>query len=160
MIYDYEWRGAEVRRNFGVLSLSFQTVRCRQWIQGTVFVLPVISRPRRHMLLTRTHVQESISHVVDLPDDDPYILERFLQFFYTGNYEDGEYPVLHKPSLSATMTPEEVREELDQAPGIDTAGVSDENDGDYVPEEDSEDEDKEQSEMEYNDFDESGGDDR
>ena len=27
MIDDHEWRGAEVRRNFGVLSLSFQTVR-------------------------------------------------------------------------------------------------------------------------------------
>ena len=131
--------------------------------------------------MTRTHVQESISRVVDLPDNDPYILERFLQFLYTGNYEDGEYPVLNKPSLSATMTPEEVREELDQAPGIDTAGASDghgevpetqsrdltraledgddENDGDYVPEEDGEDKDKEQSEIEYNDFDESGGDD-
>jgi hypothetical protein len=82
------------------------------------------------------------------------------------------------------MTPEEVQEELDQAPGIDAACVgdghggvpetqsqdptraseerndeSDENDGDYVPEEDGEDEDKEQSEIEYNDFDESGGDD-
>jgi hypothetical protein len=82
------------------------------------------------------------------------------------------------------MTPDEVREELDQAPGIDTAGVSDghgevpetqsrdptrasedgddesdENDGDYVLEDDGEDEDKEQSEIEYNDFDESGGDD-
>jgi hypothetical protein len=135
-------------------------------------------------LLTRIHVQESIGRVVDLPDDDPYILERFLQFLYTGNYEDGEYPVLNKASSSATMTPEEVREELDQAPGIDTAGVSDghggvpetqpqdptraleerndegdESDGDYVPEEDGEDEDKEQSEIEYNDFDESGGDD-
>jgi hypothetical protein len=134
--------------------------------------------------LTRTHVQESISRVVDLPDSDPYILERFLQFLYTGNYEDGEYPALNKPSLSATMTPEEVREELDQAPGIDTAGVSDghgevpetqsrhltraledgddgsdENDGDYVSEEDGEDRDNEQSEIEYNDFDESGGDD-
>ena len=81
------------------------------------------------------------------------------------------------------MTPEKVREELDQAPSIDTAGVSDrhgevleaqsrdltraleggddesdENDGDYVPEE-GEDKDKEQSEIEYNDFDESGADD-
>jgi hypothetical protein len=76
-------------------------------------------------LLTRIHAQESIDRVVDLPDDDPYILERLLQFLYTGNYEDGEYPVLNKASSSATMTPEEVQEELDQAPGIDTAGVSD-----------------------------------
>jgi len=35
---------------------------------------------------------------------------------------------------------------------------NDENDGDYVPEEDGEDEDEEQSEIEYNDFDESSGD--
>jgi hypothetical protein len=135
-------------------------------------------------LLTRIHAQESIDCVVDLPDDDPYILERLLQFLYTGNYEDSEYPILNKASSSATMTPEEVQEELDQAPGIDTAGVgdghggvletqsrdptsaseerndeSDENDGDYIPEEDGEDEDEEQSEIEYNDFDESGGDD-
>jgi len=27
MIYDHEWRGAEVRRNFGVLTLSFQMAR-------------------------------------------------------------------------------------------------------------------------------------
>jgi hypothetical protein len=149
-----------------------------------VFAPPTTSRPRRCILLTRIHVQESIGRVVDLPDDDPYILERLLQFLYTGNYEDGEYPVLNKASSSATMTPEEVQEELDQAPGIDAACVgdghggvpetqsqdptraseerndeSDENDGDYVPEEDGEDEDKEQSEIEYNDFDESGGDD-
>ena len=133
-------------------------------------------------MLTRIHVQESISCVVDLPDDDPYILEQLLQFLYTGNYEDGEYPVLNKASSSATMTPEEVLEELDQAPGIDAMGASDghggvpetqsqdpthaseerndeSDDGDYVPEEDDEDEDKEQSEIEYNEFDESGGDD-
>src|SRR5947199_9030481 len=27
MIYDHEWRGAEVRRNFGVLTLSFPNFR-------------------------------------------------------------------------------------------------------------------------------------
>ncbi|KAI9771147.1 MAG: hypothetical protein M1840_002498 [Geoglossum simile] len=69
--------------------------------------------------------KESISQVIDLPDDDPYILERFLQFLYKGTYEDGEYPVLNRPSLSATMTPEEVQEELDQPLGIDTSSVSD-----------------------------------
>jgi hypothetical protein len=82
------------------------------------------------------------------------------------------------------MNSQEVREELDHAPGIDTAGVNDgygevpemqsrgptrasengddetdESDGDYVSEEDGEDEDKEQLEVEYHDFDESGGDD-
>ena len=134
------------------------------------------SRLWRNILLTGPHVQESITHVVDLPDDDPYILERFLLFLYTGNYDDGEYSVFSKPSLSATMTPEEVREELEQAGSgghgdvaemqsrdatrgsEDGDGESDGSDGEYVPEEDSDD-DKEQSEIEYNDFDESGGDD-
>ncbi|KAI9863346.1 MAG: hypothetical protein M1813_003788 [Trichoglossum hirsutum] len=93
------------------------------------FKVPFLSRPKtsrlhRHTLLTRPHVQESISGVIDLPDDDPYILERFLQFLYTGTYEDGEYPALNMPSLAATMTPEEVQAELNQAPGIDFMGVS------------------------------------
>ncbi|KAH0556377.1 hypothetical protein GP486_005700 [Trichoglossum hirsutum] len=130
--------------------------------------------------------KESISRVVDLPDDDPYILERLLQFLYTGTYEDDEYPALNGPSLFATMTPEEVQEELGQAPGINATGVSnaheevpeiesrdpthtpgdkddesDGSDGDYVEEEGEggEGESEEQSEIEYNDFDESGGDD-
>src|SRR5437763_9966074 len=30
MIYDHEWRGAEMRRNFGVLTLSFQMARRSQ----------------------------------------------------------------------------------------------------------------------------------
>src|SRR2546421_7789885 len=106
-------------------------------VWNTVFVPPITSRLWRNILLTGPHVQESITHVVDLPDDDPYILERFLLFLYTGNYEDGEYPVLNKPSSSATMNPEEVQEELDQAPGIDTAGVSDGHGG--VPETQSQD---------------------
>src|SRR5438552_18191216 len=36
MIYDYEWRGTEVRRNFGVLGLSFQTVRRMRAARPTI----------------------------------------------------------------------------------------------------------------------------
>ena len=36
MIDDHEWRGAEVRRNFGVLSLSFQTVRRIRSVIGNI----------------------------------------------------------------------------------------------------------------------------
>jgi hypothetical protein len=52
MIYDHEWRGAEVRRNFGVLSLSFQTVRRTSptpWVHvipRQPFVQPAASGPR------------------------------------------------------------------------------------------------------------------
>lgn len=39
-------------------------------------------------------MQESQTGVIDLPEDDPHILTCFLQFLYTGNYEDKE----HMPS--------------------------------------------------------------
>ncbi|KAI9781727.1 MAG: hypothetical protein M1839_005720 [Geoglossum umbratile] len=99
--------------------------------------------------------KESISGVIDLPEDDPYVLERFLQFLYTGTYEDGEYPVLGWPSLPATMTPKRVIKELDRTPGINnTSFVDDWSDFDYVQEE----EDEGESEID-SDCDESGIDD-
>lgn len=45
-------------------------------------------------------------------------MERFLQFLYTGDYKDGEYPNTGDPSIPATMTSEEVAEELAQVPGV------------------------------------------
>ncbi|POR32684.1 Uncharacterized protein TPAR_07091 [Tolypocladium paradoxum] len=61
--------------------------------------------------------QETSTGAVELPEDDPDIFARFLQFLYTGNYDDGEYAVLGLPAFTTTMSPEEAREELDKAPG-------------------------------------------
>ncbi|PHH88942.1 hypothetical protein CDD83_6862 [Cordyceps sp. RAO-2017] len=66
--------------------------------------------------------KESVTGVVNLPEDDPDVLKCFLQFIYSGNYEDGEYPTLDQPAFSATMELEEIDQELQQAPGIETGG--------------------------------------
>ncbi|KAH8811099.1 hypothetical protein F5884DRAFT_830995 [Xylogone sp. PMI_703] len=69
--------------------------------------------------------QEGSSDVVELREDDPDVVERFLQFLYTGNYEDGEYPTLGKPSVVTMMTPEEVSEDLGVIPGLSDLGSID-----------------------------------
>lgn len=61
--------------------------------------------------------------MIELPEDDPEILIRFLTFLYTGNYEDGEYPTQDEPSFEATMDPDEVQRELERAPGVLTCGL-------------------------------------
>ncbi|KAL2177482.1 uncharacterized protein P884DRAFT_269857 [Thermothelomyces heterothallicus CBS 202.75] len=61
---------------------------------------------------------ESTTGVVELPDDDPNVLERFLQFLYTGNYEDETILDWHKPAEVSMMTPEEVAELLAEVPGV------------------------------------------
>lgn len=63
---------------------------------------------------------------------------RFLQFVYTGNYEDGEYPYGLEPAFAAVMTPEEICHELQQPPGIETGGVEAEEASDWpMPDDES-----------------------
>ncbi|KAM0432994.1 hypothetical protein ACHAPT_004699 [Fusarium lateritium] len=65
-----------------------------------------------------TKGHEATSRVVELPDDDPDVLERFLEFLYTGTYTDNVNHTWGKPSNVATMSPEEVQENLSRAPGV------------------------------------------
>ncbi|RCI13340.1 hypothetical protein L249_1206 [Ophiocordyceps polyrhachis-furcata BCC 54312] len=37
--------------------------------------------------------KESLTQVIDLPEDDPYVLWCFLRYIYSGNYKDDEYHV-------------------------------------------------------------------
>ncbi|WQF89307.1 Putative BTB/POZ domain-containing protein [Colletotrichum destructivum] len=55
---------------------------------------------------------------VDLPEDDPDILERFLEYLYTGNYDDKVLPKLSTPANIALMNHEEIMEELSHPPGV------------------------------------------
>ncbi|KAK4232676.1 BTB/POZ protein, partial [Achaetomium macrosporum] len=41
---------------------------------------------------------EAVTGVIDLPEDDPDVLERFLQFLYTGTYDDGVISAWLAPS--------------------------------------------------------------
>ncbi|KAK1245611.1 hypothetical protein MKX08_005240 [Trichoderma sp. CBMAI-0020] len=72
-------------------------------------------------------LKESSTGVIELPEDNPEILIRFLQFLYTGNYEDGEYSTQDKPAPEASTNTDEVRRELGQAPGVVMSGLSREN---------------------------------
>lgn len=51
------------------------------------------------------------------------MLDCFLQFLYTGTYNDGEYANLGNPSGPAMMTCQEVGEELAVPPGVVIGGV-------------------------------------
>ncbi|KAF5010625.1 hypothetical protein FDECE_3227 [Fusarium decemcellulare] len=64
-----------------------------------------------------SNFKEAASGVVDLPDDDPDVLECFLEFLYTGAYSDGVNNTWGKPSAAAKMNPQEVQESLNTLPG-------------------------------------------
>jgi hypothetical protein len=58
-----------------------------------------------------------VTGVVELPEDDPVIFKKFLQFLYTGTYDDdGEHPALG-PSRASLKTAEEIEMELEHEQG-------------------------------------------
>ncbi|KAI8689635.1 BTB domain-containing protein [Fusarium sp. Ph1] len=65
-----------------------------------------------------SNFKEAASRVVELPDDDPDVLERFLEFLYTGAYSDDVNHTWGKPSTAAMVSPEEVQENLNSTPGV------------------------------------------
>ncbi|KPM36882.1 hypothetical protein AK830_g9706 [Neonectria ditissima] len=62
--------------------------------------------------------KEAASKTIDLPEDDPEILKRFLEFLYTGSYTCLGTLNEGRPSTPATMTSQEVLEALDRPPGV------------------------------------------
>ncbi|KAI8313357.1 Speckle-type POZ protein-like B [Colletotrichum sp. SAR11_240] len=62
--------------------------------------------------------KEAASGTIDLPDDEPSIFRRLLQFLYTGNYDDGVTPMLGKPATISLLQPDEVADELDAPIGV------------------------------------------
>ncbi|OBR05623.1 BTB/POZ domain-containing protein [Colletotrichum higginsianum IMI 349063] len=62
--------------------------------------------------------KEAATATVDLPEDDPDILEKFLEYLYTGNYDDKVVLKLNTPANVALMNHEEVMEKLSHPPGV------------------------------------------
>jgi hypothetical protein len=64
--------------------------------------------------------QEAATGVVELPEDDPDVLECFLQFLYTGTYQDEtRVPSLRKGPVDVTiMSRKEIDKELRNMPGV------------------------------------------
>ncbi|KAF4439482.1 hypothetical protein F53441_12589 [Fusarium austroafricanum] len=56
--------------------------------------------------------KEAASRSVELPDDDPDVVEGFLEFLYTGTYSDGVNSTWGKLSAAATLDPETDQENL------------------------------------------------
>ncbi|KAK7432412.1 Kelch-like protein 10 [Neonectria magnoliae] len=65
-----------------------------------------------------TSFKEAASKTIELPEDDPEVVKRFLEFLYTGSYTDGVALNAGKPSTAAMLTPEEIQESLNSPPGI------------------------------------------
>lgn len=55
--------------------------------------------------------------MIELSEDDPDVLERFLEFLYTGTYSDGVVFDSKKLSTAAMMSPAEVEQALMEHPG-------------------------------------------
>ncbi|KAF5611437.1 uncharacterized protein FSUBG_2270 [Fusarium subglutinans] len=58
--------------------------------------------------------KESTSRSIELLEDDPDVVERFLEFLYTGTYSDGTNFTWGKPSKAALLDPETVIQNLQQ----------------------------------------------
>ncbi len=50
---------------------------------------------------------------VELPNEDPDVFEHFLEFLYTGTYDDGWGLGVDQPADASMLDPEEVLDELD-----------------------------------------------
>ncbi|KAH8894295.1 POZ domain-containing protein [Thozetella sp. PMI_491] len=94
--------------------------------------------------------EESLSGVVQLPQADPTVLEKFLQFLYTGNYNDGVLPST-MPSAAAMMTPQELQVALAVKPGEIVVEEAEQDETEYDSELDDE-EGENDPEEEYNEF--------
>ena len=56
--------------------------------------------------------------MINLPDDDPEIVKLFLQFLYTGNYDDGVNIHWAIPSTVAYSSVDAINDALSYAPGV------------------------------------------
>ncbi|KAH7171234.1 hypothetical protein EDB81DRAFT_877233 [Dactylonectria macrodidyma] len=63
-------------------------------------------------------LKEGSTLVIDLPHDDPVILDRFLEFLYTGTYRDEIGCFGNAPSTASMMNSEEIRKSLGRHPGV------------------------------------------
>ncbi|KAK4233614.1 hypothetical protein C8A03DRAFT_19344, partial [Achaetomium macrosporum] len=70
---------------------------------------------------------EAATRVIDLPEDDPDVLERFLRFLYTGTYEDDVISALLAPNDSdIPTTPSQEAVDLDRLKSVIRAKFLDE----------------------------------
>ncbi|KAF4963623.1 hypothetical protein FSARC_8408 [Fusarium sarcochroum] len=80
------------------------------------------------------NLKEATDRVIELPEDDPDILERFLEFLYTGTYSDGVKSTWGRPSDVAMMDPETVQRNLQDPAGVEQESIPDNNPSTFIQE--------------------------
>ncbi|KAH6958091.1 BTB/POZ protein [Fusarium avenaceum] len=108
-----------------------------------------------------SNFKEATSRVVELPEDDPDVVERFLEFLYTGTYSDGVNSTWGKPSTAAMLDPKTVQQNLQVPPGVYQStpeSEQDESTDDVDPDYEYPEEDEKEPEEEYTEFDENSHD--
>ncbi|KAM0442732.1 hypothetical protein ACHAQK_003787 [Fusarium lateritium] len=107
-----------------------------------------------------SNFKEATSRVVELPEDDPDVVEHFLEFLYTGTYSDGVNSTWGKPSNAAMLDPKTVQRNLQAPAGIgqytpeSEQGESTEEIGHAIdPDYEYPEEEEKEPEEEYNEFD-------
>lgn len=83
------------------------------------------SRPYTDVGTPHSLWQEAATGIVDLPEDDPDVVQRFLQFLYTGTYTD-LFSTYAPPSDACMLSPEQIQDELNTPPGVQAFCPSDE----------------------------------
>ncbi|KAM0239509.1 hypothetical protein ACHAP5_008299 [Fusarium lateritium] len=113
-----------------------------------------------------SNFKEATSRVVELPEDDPDVVEHFLEFLYTGTYSDGVNSTWGKPSSAAMLDPKTVQRNLQVPAGIgqytpeSEQGESTEEIGHAIdPNYEYPEEEEKEPEEEYNEFDDNFDDD-
>jgi len=75
------------------------------------------SRPYTDVGTPHSLSQEAATGIVDLPEDDPEVVQRFLQFLYTGTYTD-PVSTYAPPSDACMLSLEQIQDELNTPPGV------------------------------------------
>ncbi|KAM0553364.1 hypothetical protein ACHAPJ_007377 [Fusarium lateritium] len=103
--------------------------------------------------------KEATLRIIELPDDDPYVVRCFLEFLYKGNYCDGVNCDWGRPSLVAMLDPETVQRNLQNPAGVEQGTIpyhqlpapaedkAESVDGDYMPPDEEEEPGEEYNEL-------------
>ncbi|KAK3896388.1 speckle-type POZ protein-like B, partial [Staphylotrichum tortipilum] len=101
---------------FGSEKFSDMTIRCggREFKAHRAIVCP---QSRFFDRALTGGFAEAATGIVDLPEDDPEVVQRFLEFLYTGTYTDVD-SAYAPPSDACMLSAQEIQVELDTPPGV------------------------------------------